>query len=75
MTTRLPGITWEHARGHVSVLPATDAYRAVAPDAKITWEDHRSREAFADQPREGQMLRPYRPVDAFSRLALAVGRG
>lgn len=51
MTTILRGITWEHARGHGSVAAAAEAYRAVAPDVEVRWEQ-RSLQAFADQPLE-----------------------
>lgn len=51
MTTVLKGITWEHARGHGSVSAAAQAYRAVAPDVEVRW-DQRSLQAFADQPLE-----------------------
>jgi multiple sugar transport system substrate-binding protein len=51
MTTILRGITWEHARGHGSVAAAAEAYRVVAPDVEVRW-DQRSLQAFADQPLE-----------------------
>lgn len=51
MTTILRGITWEHARGHGSVAAAALAYRDVAPDVEVRW-DERSLQAFADQPLE-----------------------
>lgn len=51
MTTVLKGITWEHARGHGSVVAAAAAYAAVAPDVEVRW-DQRSLQAFADQPLE-----------------------
>lgn len=48
-TTRLTGITWEHARGYGSVAAAALAYRDVAPEVEVHWES-RSLQAFADQP-------------------------
>ncbi|WP_457099632.1 extracellular solute-binding protein [Microbacterium sp. P5_E9] len=51
MTTVLRGITWEHARGYGSVAAAATAYRTVAPDVEVRW-DQRSLQAFADQPLE-----------------------
>jgi len=51
VTTVLKGITWEHARGYASVAAAAAAYRAVAPDVEVRW-DQRSLQAFADQPLE-----------------------
>lgn len=51
MTTILKGITWEHARGYGSVAAAARAYRSVAPDVEVHWEQ-RSLQAFADQPLE-----------------------
>lgn len=51
MTTRLRGITWEHARGYGSVVAAAAAYRQVRPDVEIEWT-FRSLQAFADQPLE-----------------------
>ncbi|MHC3000027.1 extracellular solute-binding protein [Microbacterium sp. HJ5] len=57
MTTILRGITWEHARGYGSVSAAAEAYRAVAPDVEVRWEQ-RSLQAFADQPLE-QLIEDY----------------
>lgn len=57
MTTILRGITWEHARGYGSVAAAAEAYRAVAPDVEVRWEQ-RSLQAFADQPLE-QLVEEY----------------
>ena len=51
MTTVLTGITWEHARGYDSVAASAQAYRSVAPDVEVRWEQ-RSLQAFADQPLE-----------------------
>jgi multiple sugar transport system substrate-binding protein len=51
VTTILKGITWEHARGYGSVAAAAQAYREVAPDVEVRWEQ-RSLQAFADQPLE-----------------------
>ncbi|WJL97018.1 extracellular solute-binding protein [Microbacterium sp. ET2] len=51
MTTVLTGITWEHERGHGSVAASADAYRAVAPDVEVRWEQ-RSLQSFADQALE-----------------------
>jgi multiple sugar transport system substrate-binding protein len=51
MTVRLRGITWEHARGHGSVVAAAAAYSLVNPDVEVTW-DYRSLQAFADHPIE-----------------------
>lgn len=56
MTTVLRGMTWEHARGHGSVVAAAEAYRAVA-DVEIHW-DYRSLQAFADHPLE-RMVEEY----------------
>jgi multiple sugar transport system substrate-binding protein len=49
VTTVLHGITWEHARGHGSLVAAAEAYRAVRPDVEVQWE-FRSLQAFADHP-------------------------
>lgn len=49
MTTILRGITWEHARGHGSLVAAAETYRAVRPDVEVRWE-FRSLQAFADHP-------------------------
>ena len=49
MTTTLRGITWEHARGHGSVVAAAAEYRKLRPDVEVTWE-FRSLQAFADRP-------------------------
>ncbi|WP_066039754.1 extracellular solute-binding protein [Herbiconiux solani] len=51
MTVHLRGMTWEHARGHGSVVAAAEAYRALHPDVEMTWE-YRSLQAFADYPLE-----------------------
>ena len=51
MTTVLKGLTWEHARGYDSVAASAQAYRPVAPDVEVRWEQ-RSLQAFADQPLE-----------------------
>ena len=51
MTTTLHGITWEHARGHGSLVAAAETYRAVRPDVEVLWE-FRSLQAFADHPIE-----------------------
>jgi multiple sugar transport system substrate-binding protein len=51
VTAILRGITWEHARGHGSVVAAAEAYRAVRPDLEVRWE-FRSLQAFADHPIE-----------------------
>lgn len=57
MTTILKGITWEHARGFGSVAAAAVAYRTVAPDVEVQWEQ-RSLQAFADQALE-QLVEQY----------------
>ena len=49
MSVVLRGMTWEHARGHGSVVAAAEAYRAVAPGVEVRWE-YRSLQAFADHP-------------------------
>ena len=51
MTTVLKGITWEHARGYGSVAAAAEAYKSVAPEVEVRWEQ-RSLQAFADQALE-----------------------
>jgi multiple sugar transport system substrate-binding protein len=51
VSTVLKGITWEHVRGYDSVAASAQAYRAVAPDVEVRWEQ-RSLQAFADQPLE-----------------------
>lgn len=56
MTTRLRGMTWEHARGYGSVVAAAAAYREVAPEVEIEWE-FRSLQAFADHPIEDLVRR------------------
>jgi multiple sugar transport system substrate-binding protein len=79
MTTRLKGMTWEHARGYGSVVAAAAAYREVAPDVEVEWE-FRSLQAFADHPIEDLVERydllvidhPHIPIAAahglFARL-------
>ncbi|WP_285136109.1 extracellular solute-binding protein [Microbacterium sp. lyk4-40-TSB-66] len=57
MSVVLRGMTWEHARGYGSVSAAAAAYRAVAPDVEVHW-DQRSLQAFADQPLE-ELVREY----------------
>ena len=47
MTIRLRGITWDHDRGHASIVAASRAY-AESNDVQIDW-DARSLQAFADQ--------------------------
>ena len=51
MTVELRGMTWEHARGHGSVVAAAEAYRMRHPEVVVTWE-FRSLQAFADYPLE-----------------------
>lgn len=51
MTVVLRGMTWEHARGHGSVVAAAKAYREIQPEIEIQWE-YRSLQAFADFPIE-----------------------
>jgi multiple sugar transport system substrate-binding protein len=51
VTVRLRGITWEHERGHGSVVAAAAAFRAVRPHVEIEWS-YRSLQAFADEPLE-----------------------
>ena len=46
--TALTGITWEHARGHQSVVAAAEAYRE-RTGVSVHW-DVRSLQAFADHP-------------------------
>ena len=45
----LCGVTWDHVRGYGGLRAAAEAYRAVRPDVRVTWET-RSLQAFADQP-------------------------
>ncbi|WP_168211612.1 extracellular solute-binding protein [Ruania zhangjianzhongii] len=47
MTLRLRGITWDHPRGHGSIVAASRAY-AASSGVQIDW-DARSLQAFADQ--------------------------
>ncbi|MVA74704.1 extracellular solute-binding protein [Auraticoccus sp. F435] len=56
MSVHLQGITWEHERGHGSVVAASRAYREQQPDVEITWTA-RSLQAFADQPLEALVER------------------
>lgn len=49
MTTVLRGITWEHDRGHGSMVAAAIEYRRVRPDVEVTWHQ-RSLQVFAEQP-------------------------
>jgi len=47
----LRGVTWDHVRGYGGLRAAAEAYRAVRPDVRVSWET-RSLQAFADQPVE-----------------------
>lgn len=51
MTITLRGMTWEHARGHGSVVAASAEYARRHPGVEVLWE-HRSLQAFADRPLE-----------------------
>ncbi|MGN6327158.1 extracellular solute-binding protein [Pseudolysinimonas sp.] len=77
--TTLRGMTWEHARGHGSVVAASAAYRAVRPDVEVVWEQ-RSLQAFADQPLQDLAARydllvidhPHIPIAAESGILAAL---
>lgn len=82
-TTTLRGMTWEHERGHGSVVKAAEAYRLVAPDVDVQW-DYRSLQAFADQDLESLVEsydllvidHPHIPIAAEENLFLPLdGRG
>jgi multiple sugar transport system substrate-binding protein len=73
-TTVLTGITWEHARGYESVAAAARAYRAVAPDVEVRWEQ-RSLQAFADQPLESLVERYDLLIIDHPHIPLAAERG
>ncbi|MDQ0874456.1 multiple sugar transport system substrate-binding protein [Paenibacillus sp. V4I3] len=49
MTKKLRGITWNHTRGYVSVVAASQRYMELHTDVEITW-DKRSLQHFADYP-------------------------
>lgn len=45
----LRGVSWDHPRGHDCMVATAEAYKTVAPDARIVWET-RSLQDFADFP-------------------------
>ncbi len=45
----LRGVSWDHPRGHDCMVATAEAYRAVQPDVRITWQT-RSLQDFADFP-------------------------
>jgi multiple sugar transport system substrate-binding protein len=47
----LHGMSWDHPRGHDSIVAAAEAFHAVNPEIHFTWET-RSLQAFADHPIE-----------------------
>ncbi|MCM3715522.1 extracellular solute-binding protein [Alkalihalobacillus oceani] len=49
MTTTLKGITWDHSRGYVSLVAASQRFTELNPDIKIEWEK-RSLKDFEDFP-------------------------
>ncbi|KRE45735.1 ABC transporter substrate-binding protein [Paenibacillus sp. Soil724D2] len=49
MVKKLRGITWNHTRGYVSVVAASQRYMELHADVEITW-DKRSLQHFADYP-------------------------
>ncbi|MFJ4223487.1 extracellular solute-binding protein [Microbacterium sp. NPDC089695] len=57
MTLVLRGMTWEHERGHGSIVAASTAYEQAAPGVRIDWT-FRSLQAFADAPVE-QLAREF----------------
>lgn len=74
MTILLRGITWEHDRGHGSVVAAAAEYRTVRPDVEVTW-DQRSLQAFADQPIDDLVDDYDLLVVDHPHVASAAGRG
>ena len=51
MTVELRGVTWEHERGHDSIVAAGEEYATQHPEVSLRW-DARSLQSFADQPLE-----------------------
>jgi multiple sugar transport system substrate-binding protein len=49
MTIHLKGITWNHTRGYLPMLAASQRFEETHPGVAITWEK-RSLQQFADQP-------------------------
>lgn len=49
MTKKFRGITWNHTRGYVSAVAASQRYMELHTDVEITWEK-RSLQHFADYP-------------------------
>ncbi len=47
--TELKGMSWDHPRGHDSIVAVAEAYHAEYPDVTITWRT-RSLQDFADYP-------------------------
>lgn len=45
----LRGVSWDHPRGHDCMVATAEAYMAVQPDVRITWQT-RSLQDFADFP-------------------------
>lgn len=51
MSVELRGVTWEHERGHDSIVAAGAEYASHRPEVSFRW-DARSLQSFADQPLE-----------------------
>jgi multiple sugar transport system substrate-binding protein len=51
MVQELRGITWDHPRGHGSLVAASAAYASLHPEVQLSWYA-RSLQAFADAPVE-----------------------
>lgn len=47
----LTGMSWDHPRGHDSVVATAEAFKAIRPDVTVTWRT-RSLQDFADYPIE-----------------------
>lgn len=45
----LRGVSWDHPRGHDCMVATAEAYQAVQPDVRVTWQT-RSLQDFADFP-------------------------
>jgi multiple sugar transport system substrate-binding protein len=70
----LRGMTWEHPRGHDSVVAASAAYSVQHPHISIEW-NVRSLQAFADQPIEDLAAHHDLLVIDHPHIPLAVERG
>lgn len=46
---KLKGMTWDHDRGYMPLVAATEKFKEICPEVEIDW-DKRSLQAFADRP-------------------------